>query len=53
MKNTGSLFNREISMVAEMNWVYPVGMVVLGSFFFLFLNSRVPVRQKYRRGMRK
>ena len=22
-------------MVAEMNWVYPVGMVVLGSLFFL------------------
>ena len=40
-------------MVAEMNWLYPLGMVVLGSLFFLFLNSRVPVLQKYRRGVRK
>jgi len=40
-------------MFAEMNWVYPSGMVVLGTLFYLFLNSRVPVRQKYRRGVRK
>jgi hypothetical protein len=40
-------------MVVEMNWVYPLGMVVLGSLFFLFLKSRVPARQKYRRGVRK
>ncbi len=40
-------------MAAEMNWVYPVGMGLLGSLFLLFLNNRVPVRQKYRKGVRK
>ena len=27
-------------MVAEMNWIYLVGMVVLGSLFFLMLKRR-------------
>lgn len=40
-------------MAVEMNWVYPVGMVIFGALYFVFLSNRVPARQKYRRGMRK
>lgn len=42
-------------MAAEMNWVYPIGMGILGTLLFLFMGNRtaVPVRQKIRRGVRK
>lgn len=43
-------------MAAEINWVYPIGMGILGTlFFYLFIGNRtaVPVRQKYQRKVRK
>lgn len=40
-------------MAVEMNWIYPVGMVILGALYFMFQKSRVPARQKYRRDVRK
>jgi hypothetical protein len=40
-------------MVAEMNWVYAVGIATLSALLLLFTSNRVPVRQKHQRRMSK
>jgi hypothetical protein len=40
-------------MAGEMNWIYVLGVGSLGMFLLSFLSSRVPVRQKSRRGALK
>jgi hypothetical protein len=40
-------------MLAEMNWVYAVGIGTLSALLLQFTSNRVPVRQKHQWEMRK